>query len=224
MTISTSVYREKERQDLKEKRKNEILNAARESFITKGLVETTMDHIAKEVKITRRTLYRYYKTKEELAFEIEIMLFEELYHFQNEIYKTLEGNGLEKIELYFNELANYVEANSSVIKFSGEFDYYFRGEYPYLELTTRFKNMISSNDHLLEQLIKDGIEDGSIRQDIDPVLTGLTIDNVLLSLSQRVLSREKHLDEEQGGTSREMIRHQFKLFIFSLENKCGIEK
>lgn len=219
MTNSTSVYREQERQDLKVKRKNEILHAARESFITKGLVETTMDDIAKEVKITRRTLYRYYKTKEELAFEIEIMLFEELYKFQNEIYKTLEGNGLRKIELYFNELACYVEENSSVIKYSGEFDYYFRGEYPYLELTNRFKNMISSNDYLLEQLIKDGIEDGSIRKDIDPVLTGLTINNVLLSLSQRVLFREKHLDEEQEVVSREMIRHQFKLFIFSLENK-----
>ncbi len=69
-----------------------------------------------------------------------------------------------------------------IIKFSGEFDYYFRGEYPYLELTNRFKNMISSNDYMLEELIRSGIEDGSIRPDIDPVLTGLTISNVLLSL------------------------------------------
>jgi AcrR family transcriptional regulator len=219
MTNSTSVYRERERQEMKEKRRDEILNAARELFITKGLTETTMDNIAAEVKITRRTLYRYYKTKEELAFEIEIMLFEELYDFQNEVYKKLEGNGLKKIELFLNEMANYVEANSSVIKFSCEFDYYFRGEYPYLELTNRFKNMISSNDYMLEQLIRDGIEDGSIRQNIDPVITGLTISNVLLSLSQRVLIREKHLDEEQGVASREMIWHQFKLFIYSLENK-----
>lgn len=219
MAKSTSIYREQERQELKERRKDEILNCARELFITNGLSVTTMDNIAAEVKITRRTLYRYYKTKEELAFEIEIMLFEELYNFQNEIYKKLEGNGLKKIELFLNELANYVEANSSVIKFSGEFDYYFRGEYPYLELTNRFKNMISRNDYMLEQLIKDGIEDGSIRKDIDPVITGLTITNVLLSLSQRVLIREKHLDEEQGVASREMIWHQFKLFIYSLESR-----
>lgn len=218
-TISTSVYREQERRELREKRRHEILHAARESFIEKGLTETTMDYIAKKVKITRRTLYRYYKTKEELAFEIEIMLFEELYNFQNEVYKTLKGSGLRKIELYFNELASYVEANPNVIKYSGEFDYYFRGEYPYLELTNRFKSMISSNDYLMEELIKDGIKDGSIRKDIDPVITGLTINNVLLSLSQRVLIREKHLDEEQGVASREMIRHQFKLFIYSLENK-----
>ncbi len=219
MTISTRVYRELERQELKENRKNEILNAARELFITRGLSATTMDNIAEEVKITRRTLYRYYKTKEELAFEIEIMLFEDLYDFQNKVYKTLEGNGLKKIELFLNEIASYVESNSSIIKFSGEFDYYFRGEYPYIELTNRFKNMISSNDYMLEQLIRDGIEDGSIRKDIDPVITGLTISNVLLSLSQRVFIREKHLDEEQGVASRDMIWHQFKLFIYSLENR-----
>ncbi len=219
MTISTSVHREQERLEQKEKRKNEILNVARELFITKGLSETTMDNIASEIKITRRTLYRYYKTKEELAFEIEIMLFEELYNFQTKIYKTLVGNGLKKIELFLNEIASYVEANPSIIRFSGVFDFYFTGEYPYLELTNRFKNMISSNDYILEQLIRDGIEDGSIRLDIDPVITGLTISNVLLSLSQRVLIREKHLDEEQGVASREMIRHQFKLFIYSLERK-----
>lgn len=219
MTISTSVHREQERLEQKEKRKNEILNVARELFITKGLSETTMDNIASEIKITRRTLYRYYKTKEELAFEIEIMLFEELYYFQTKIYKTLVGNGLKKIELFLNEIASYVEAKPSIIRFSGVFDFYFTGEYPYLELTNRFKNMISSNDYILEQLIRDGIEDGSIRLDIDPVITGLTISNVLLSLSQRVLIREKHLDEEQGVASREMIRHQFKLFIYSLERK-----
>ncbi|WP_029505276.1 TetR/AcrR family transcriptional regulator [Lachnoclostridium phytofermentans] len=219
MTISTSVHREQERLEQKEKRKNEILNVARELFITKGLSENTMDNIASEIKITRRTLYRYYKTKEELAFEIEIMLFEELYYFQTKIYKTLVGNGLKKIELFLNEIASYVEAKPSIIRFSGVFDFYFTGEYPYLELTNRFKNMISSNDYILEQLIRDGIEDGSIRLDIDPVITGLTISNVLLSLSQRVLIREKHLDEEQGVASREMIRHQFKLFIYSLERK-----
>jgi len=219
MDNSTRVYRKREQQEQKEKRKKEILDAAREAFISNGIMGTTMDYIAQKVKITRRTLYRYYKTKEELAFEIEILLFEELYDFQNKVFEQLTGSGLRKLELFFNELANYVEKNPNVIKFSGEFDYYFRGEYPYLELTNRFKNMISRNDYMLEQLIKEGIEDSSIRPDIDPILTGLTINNVLLSLAQRVVIREKHLDEEQGIASKKMITHQFKLYLFSLENK-----
>jgi len=218
---STNIYREKERQEQKEKRKRNILDVARDAFMSEGIMKTTMDGIAKRAKITRRTLYRYYKTKEELAFEIEIMLFKELYDFQNEIFEQLVGNGLEKIELFLNEMADYVEKNPNVIKFSGEFDYYFKGEYPYLELTERFKNMISSNDYMMEDLIFEGQKDGSIRPDIDPVLTGLTINNVLLSLSQRVLIREKHLDVEQDRASREMIKHQFQLFLFSLENRTG---
>ncbi len=207
-----------ERQEQRENRKQDILEVAREAFMTDGIMKTSMATIAKEAKITRRTLYRYYKTKEELAFEIEIMLFDELYNFQNKVFKQLEGNGLEKIGQFFNEMEKYVEDNPNVIKFSGEFDYYFKGEYPYLELTERFKNMISSNDYMLENLIKEGKKDGSIRPDIDPVLTGLTINNVLLSLAQRVLTREKHLDIEQGIDSRKMIKHQFQLFLFSLEN------
>src|SRR5690625_2693990 len=189
--------------------------------MTDGIMNTAMNEIAKRAKITRRTLYRYYKTKEELAFEIEIMLFKEFYDFQYKVFQQLIGNGLEKIELFLHGMADYVEENPNVIKFSGEFDYYFKGEYPYLELTERFKNMISSNDYMMEDLIREGQKDGSIREDIDPVLTGLTINNVLLSLSQKILIREKHLDVEQDKPSREMIKHQFQLFLFSLENKTG---
>jgi len=189
IVTSTSIYREKKRQVQKEKRKKDILDVARDAFMTDGIMNTTMNEIAKRAKITRRTLYRYYKTKEELAFEIEIMLFKEFYDFQYKVFQQLIGNGLEKIELFLHGMADYVEENPNVIKFSGEFDYYFKGEYPYLELTERFKNMISSNDYMMEDLIREGQKDGSIREDIDPVLTGLTINNVLLSLSQKILIR-----------------------------------
>ncbi|MFV0379839.1 MAG: TetR/AcrR family transcriptional regulator [Anaerorhabdus sp.] len=207
------------KEDTKSKRKKDIIEAAKELFINKGLYLTTMSDIAQEIGITRRTLYRYFKTKEELAFEIEILLFSDLYNFQNKIYQNLNGTGIEKLEVFLEEMLNYVKKNSNIIKFSGVFDYYFKKEYPNQIQTQRFLSMISSNDYLLEKIIEDGINDGSMRSDLDCKLTGLTISNVLLSLSQRILMREDHLDVEQGIVSRKMIDHQVKLFIYALKSK-----
>lgn len=219
MAVSTSQYREEERQQMKEKRRNDIIKVAQELFITKGLTETTMSDIADRVKISRRTLYRYYKTKEELAFQIEIILFQDFYHFQDQIFNLLEGDGLQKIEQFFSKITNYINENSQIIKFSGEFDHYFRGDYPYSELTNQFKGMISTNDELLEKLIIEGIKDGTIRSDIEPRITALTMNNVLLSITQRVIIRGNHLTEEQKVDPRMMVFQQLKLFMFALENK-----
>ncbi len=219
MAVSTSQYREEERQQLKEKRRKDIIKVAQELFIKKGLTETTMSDIAAGVKISRRTLYRYYKTKEELAFQIEIILFEDFYRFQDEIFNQLEGNGLEKIKEFFSQIADYIDDNSQIIRFSGEFDHYFRGDYPYSDLTNQFKGMISTNDELLVKLIIEGRKDGSIRDDIEPRITALTMNNVLLSITQRVIIRGDHLIEEQNVNPKEMVFQQLKLFMFSLENK-----
>lgn len=204
---------------LKDQRRDEILVVSKDLFMNQGLINTTMDNIASKVGVSRRTLYRYYKTKEEIAFEIEIMLFQELFDYQKFLYKELSGTGYEKLESYLLKLANYLESNPAVIKFSGEFDYYFTGEYPYSDLVSKFKDMISSTDYILEDILSLGISDGSIRSDIDPKLVGLTISNTILSLLQRIALRDNHLDLEQGINSRDMAVSAYELFMHSLKNK-----
>lgn len=204
---------------LKDQRRDEILVVSKDLFMNQGLINTTMDNIASKVGVSRRTLYRYYKTKEEIAFEIEIMLFQELFDYQKFLYKELSGTGYEKLESYLLKLANYLENNPAVIKFSGEFDYYFTGEYPYSDLVSKFKDMISSTDYILEDILSLGISDGSIRSDIDPKLVGLTISNTILSLLQRIALRDNHLDLEQGINSRDMAVSAYELFMHSLKNK-----
>ena len=53
-----------------EERRQEILSSATDLFAAKGFDQTTMDDIATAANITKRTLYRYVASKEELLFEI----------------------------------------------------------------------------------------------------------------------------------------------------------
>ncbi|GAA1002941.1 hypothetical protein Aple_002100 [Acrocarpospora pleiomorpha] len=53
-----------------DERRAEILRCATRLFADHGFDATTMDDVARAAKITKRTLYRYMSTKDELLFEI----------------------------------------------------------------------------------------------------------------------------------------------------------
>ena len=63
----------KEREMLR--RKNEIIEAARQLFTEKGIEEVTMDEIAKRAEFTRRTLYSYFQSKIDLVVEVVLKAF-----------------------------------------------------------------------------------------------------------------------------------------------------
>jgi AcrR family transcriptional regulator len=54
----------------KERRRNDILNAAEKLFFSKGFENVSLNEIAKELQLGRSTLYLYFENKEELFFAI----------------------------------------------------------------------------------------------------------------------------------------------------------
>ena len=59
----------------RERRINVILDAAKNVFIEKGYFKTTMSDIATASEISRRTIYLYFKNKDELSYEIVYKAF-----------------------------------------------------------------------------------------------------------------------------------------------------
>lgn len=50
----------------KERKRRAILQAAREAFLTEGYVQSSMDNIAANAGVTKQTIYRYFRSKEDL--------------------------------------------------------------------------------------------------------------------------------------------------------------
>ncbi len=55
---------------MRKNRYNEIINAATELFAKKGYAATSMREISENLEITKATLYHYFKSKEQILFEI----------------------------------------------------------------------------------------------------------------------------------------------------------
>jgi len=113
---------------IKADRKQQIIDNAREVFLQKGLFSTVMEDIADASSITRRTLYRYFETKEDIAFEVTKKVMDEMNAYAGELIQTITGTGLEKIERLLYGLIDYMDAQIETVKYLGEFDFYFKDD------------------------------------------------------------------------------------------------
>jgi AcrR family transcriptional regulator len=64
-------YDDRKRQE-KEIKRQDIINAAERVFFTKGYENSSMDTVAKEAEFSKRTVYVYFNSKEQIYYEIMI--------------------------------------------------------------------------------------------------------------------------------------------------------
>jgi TetR/AcrR family transcriptional regulator len=92
-------------------RKNQIIKAAVKRFTRHGLSKTTLDEIARDIRIGKASIYHYFTSKddlyiESLKWEIELFLEQAITVFVNES-KKIEQKLLEYFELKDSVPENY---------------------------------------------------------------------------------------------------------------------
>jgi AcrR family transcriptional regulator len=72
----------------KEQKRDAILKAAQEIFLTNGYIQTSMDQIADKAQVTKQTVYRYFSSKE-ILFESTLRTLREKpdRHFADQLNK-----------------------------------------------------------------------------------------------------------------------------------------
>ncbi len=152
-------------------RESRILDAARDLLIEKGLAVMTMDEVAARADFTKRTLYAYFPGKEELYAALITWALTEL----NDCFRTaltLPGTGLERISRVGSAFVDFSrEHPKSFAVLSRYQNVFHKGEtmpaYPALMEQNRI------NLTLMADTIAQGVADGSIRPDCDPMLSAV---------------------------------------------------
>lgn len=215
--MGTQVYRDQEREQNKEVIKQNIVEVSKELFLERGFAQTNMAEIAEMAKISRKTLYRYFNSKEAIAMEIELDVFRFFVSVQDEFVKSLKGNGYEKLTQYLEKLDSMVDEYSQLIRFTGMFDYYLVKDYPDTEGQKAFKAIIAEVDRPFVEFINLGLQDGSIVSDIEVSYLAHTISNSFLALAQRVVTRQSKLNDEQNIDSSKILAVQRSMFMKALK-------
>jgi AcrR family transcriptional regulator len=182
------IQERKERE--RENRKNQIMEAAEKIFFSKGLQNTTMDEIAKECELSKGTLYLYYKSKEELYSQIVLKILNLLY--------TMMIEGVSKFESIPDRLQGLGEA---YLEFSKKYPQYFLMVNS-LDDDVSHKEICDLSDSTKSEifklsgkiwsldvgLIKEGMEQGIFKKDIDPYEIAL----ILWSSSNGIINIINH--------------------------------
>lgn len=200
----------KEREKLQ--RRQAIIDAAENVFFSKGYNNSSMDDVAGEAELSKGTLYLYFHSKDDLYAAIvtrgaEIMnkLFTEA--------ASAKVSGLEKVRnigfafiKFYTEYPNYHDAMMFDQGKQANLECECDNDFAAIELKKR-SNMILVN------CIIEGMEDGSIKKDIDPVGTALVLWGSALGVMQLLKNKAVVLKEAFEMDEQKVI-DEFMNFAF----------
>lgn len=155
-------------------REAEIVAAAEKIFGQKGFDGALMDEIALEAQFTKRTVYLYFGSKEELFFAAAINSFKKLYaHLQ----KTSENEqtGFDKLLRGSKEFYRFYSDFPDAMRVIGEIGHVRKKAG---EESQRLKELMDIDNGMfgwVAKVIAEGKCDGSIREDIDAKKTTFSI-------------------------------------------------
>ena len=140
----------------KEKRKEDIFRAAVWCFNKKGYYETTLDAIATKAKVSKGSIYYYFKSKKEL--------FLELFHYRvNKYFDQLKDYIKEekspdiRLRMFIDKSSQFLKENEDFFRFCLEFLSMGVREPEIRKVMTIFyKDSIGTFKHLLEEGVESG--------------------------------------------------------------------
>jgi AcrR family transcriptional regulator len=204
--------KERERQ----RREKEIMDAAEEVFIEKGFDAMTMDEVAKRADFTKRTVYAYFPGKEDLACAIVTRAVSHL----NDIFERAvsePGTGFGKIEATGFAFIQFAQSESKdfAVLCRNENGLCGYGRSPGFE---RLGREMQRQLEIMAGAIAMGIQDGSIKPDLDPEITAIHLATFSMAMMSAVRDREKDFLPRFGITTERYISQGMEFFSHALRS------
>jgi AcrR family transcriptional regulator len=204
--------------------RQKILGAAWDLFLSRGFFDTQMIDVARAVPVSRTSLYRYFQDKTDLAAALLEQVFYQV--ADEEWRKEVEPGASARTELKVYLKGRWLSPRyRDQFRFLAEFDAYFSGN----RVPVGFRKTLADHLHfradpVLADLFARGAADGSLRADLDPHLTQVTLVNAIRGLQQRVLLRGDLLIEAHPGEPEQMPLALVDLLIDGLRPVEGVER
>jgi TetR/AcrR family transcriptional regulator len=162
------------REDEKERRRAEILDAAEALYIRKGWAALTVEQVARNARLSRALVYVYFRDKEDLLFAIG-----------ERAMRMLRDRFMAAIAIPASGMGQVQAIGRAYLCYANEFPHYF-------DFCSRFQSQSVASDpnsnegacrvagdqaiDTVLQAVETGIRDGSIRADVnDPMMFAIIL-------------------------------------------------
>jgi AcrR family transcriptional regulator len=200
----------------KQRRTNDILDAAEKVFFKHGLSQVTMDQVAEEAELSKGTLYLYFKNKEDL-------------------YLAINARGLKIMKEMFQQAVGSGATGLEKIEAIGRAYYRFFTEYPdYFNTLVYYEALVINPDEmndfakecdqqgneaieLLASSIAEGIIDGSVRSALDPLKTAIFLWGQATGIIQILHTKGAHLSKTHGMNLDDIYPYSMEIISQALK-------
>lgn len=211
---------EERRQEEKEERRRTIVDAAEAVLARKGEAAMTMADIADEARLSRSLLYVYFEDMDDIVLAVT-------------------HRGLQALRQRFEAAAAEYDTGLQQIRAIGEAYVRFAREKPtYFDRVARFEVRSAAPDDAPERErkchaeservmdamtgpIQHGIDDGSIRPDLDPTHTALTLWGYMHGLIQLAAHKGAGLEKQYGLDSETLVAGGLEFAGVALTGQCA---
>jgi AcrR family transcriptional regulator len=188
---------EERQREEKEERRRTIIDAAETVLREKGRDEMTMGDIAEEARLSRSLLYVYFEDMDDIVLAV-----------------TLRGVRSMR-ERFEHAVAQHDEGRQQIRAVGDAYVQFAQEEPMYFDLVAQFESRsadaddapqrvqqcLAESDRVMEAMtkaIEQGIEDGSIRSELDPTQTAITLWGCTHGLIQLAANKGGSLEQQYG--------------------------
>lgn len=168
-----------ERMDRKrEERRVKILDVAEKMIATRGISGTTMEEVAREADVAAGTTYLHFKNKNALCAAVLARLLREAAATEAEAAAPCK-TGSEKLLAYRKALAGFMAENPEkrdALRQLRRIDF-SATDAEVLELVKEYNRVVQ----LVAGFYREGMEEGAVRPDLDPVPTAIFLQLALMT-------------------------------------------
>lgn len=202
--------------DVRLDRMEAAVETAAELYLEKGIDAVKMTDIAEKCEIGVASLYRYFGTKQRFTVKVaayiwnrQMTLFEGIY--DSEYYHSKSGR--EQVEALLKVFHVLYQAHSGFLCFVASFDAYIARESITKNELAEYDSAVLNTMSLMEKAMSKGINDGSVRADIDTKLYYFTVTHSLMSLCQKLASAGDLLDSDSLAAGGDEVLLAIRMFV-----------
>lgn len=201
-------------------RKSDILDAAERIFFKKGFENSTMDDIALAAEFTKKTLYSYFKSKEDIYYEIMLRGYKILNRISRNMLDEEKSN---------SEIYNIKTLGKAFITFSVKYKGYFKAIVDYEneyyssnvsdELNKECYKEGEYTFNILKESIENGIKKGEIIDRFSSLDVSLTLWSCILGFVNLIDKKEEYINKAYGRTASAVLENGFEIILNSIKKE-----
>jgi AcrR family transcriptional regulator len=199
-------------QQHRDRQRTAILEAAKKLFIQKGIQGTTLGDIATEARVTRPTIYQYFTNQPDIVWALLEEVFEST---REEMWQSLEGDGTgyERVAAFLSHCQAILARNPEHLRFLAQFDVMYAGTQEVERLLEITRRIFGGAPAPVIRIIRHGIEDGSLRPNLNPTLTASAVINMAVAMMVRLEAHRTSIKIEYGHTPEQIFEEACQLLL-----------